>query len=76
MAANIQPKYRIDMKSPQCPQEPSVLPCSFPTQGPLMVQKAAGAPALLSVSHDGRRERSQSTLKILPEALQPFSIRY
>lgn len=65
------------MKSPQCPQEPSVLPCSFPTQGPCMVQKAAGAPALLSVSPTTEEgERRQSTLKILPEALQPFSIRY
>lgn len=48
------------MKSPQCPQEPSLLPCSFPTHGAkgcLTVQKAAGAPALVSVSHEYRREK-------------------
>lgn len=39
--------------------EPSLLPCSFPTQGYLMVQMAAGAPAFLPAFQEGRRGKEE-----------------
>lgn len=75
LVANSRSNYRIRMISPWHPQEPS-LPCSFPTQGYLMVQMAAGAPDFISTFQEGRRGKKNCHLSPLRryfwKSWQPF----
>lgn len=62
--------------------EPSLLPCSFPTQGYLMVQMAAGAPAFLPAFQEGRRGKGRTAnwvsllWRYFLKSFQPFAIKH